>query len=41
MIKIVYLNELIPLQKSGKKGRKSEEEHIRNALAHDNYTILA
>ena len=41
MIKMVYLNELIPLQKSGKKGRKSEEEHIRNALAHDNYTILA
>jgi len=43
MIKMVYLNELIPipLQESGKNGKKSERERIRNALAHDNYTILA
>ena len=41
MIKMVYLNELISLEKNDAENKKSENEHIRNALAHDNYIILA
>ena len=41
LIKMVYLNELIPLEKGNKWCEMSERERIRNALAHDNYIILA
>lgn len=41
LIKMVYLNELISLEKGSKWCEMSERERIRNALAHDNYIILA